>query len=67
MIVARTKAEEKQLASEIKSPKQKVPVRYPFNFVENNHNRKPLDGRFRTKIQTAISGTEKTVETDTGK
>ena len=31
------------------------------------HNKKSLEGRFQNKIQTAISGTENTVKTDTGK
>ena len=34
MVMARTKAEERQLASEMKSPKITIPVRYHFNFVE---------------------------------
>ena len=67
MVMARTKTEERQLASEAKSPKKKIPVRYPFNFVEKRHNRKPLEGMFQSKIQTAISGTKNTVKTDTGK
>ena len=56
-----------QLASDSKSPKEKIPVRNPFNFVEKRHNRKSLKGRFQLKIQTALSGTENTVKTDTGK
>ena len=40
---------------------------YPFNFVEKNHNRKSLEGRFQKKIQTAESGTEHTVTTESGK
>ena len=40
---------------------------YPFNFFETNHNRKSLEGRFEKKLQTAISGTEHTVTTVTGK
>ena len=65
MVIARTKTEERQLASETKSPKKRVPVRYLFNFVEKRHNRKSLEGRFQSKIQTAQSGTENTVKTDT--
>ena len=42
-------------------------VRYPFNFVEKNYNKKSLEGRFQNKIQTAVSGTESTIKTDTGK
>ena len=40
---------------------------YPFKFREKNHNKKSLEGKFQKKIQTAISGTENTVKTDTGK
>ena len=69
MVMARTKTEERQLAAETKSPKKKKrsSVRYPFKSFEKRHNRKSLEGRFQTKIQTAISGTENTVKTDTGK
>ena len=63
MMMARTKTEERQLASEAKSAKKKIPVRYPFNFVEKRHNRKSLEGRFQSQIQIAISGTENTVRT----
>ena len=65
--MARTKAEEKQTAEGMKSPKKKNSVSYPFQFVEKNHNKKSLEGKFQNKIQTAISGTENTVKTDTGK
>ena len=65
--MVRTKTEERQLASESKSPKKKVRVRYPFKFVEKKHNWKSLESRFQSKIQTAISGTENTVKTDTRK
>ena len=67
MVMARTKTEERQLASESKSPKKRSSVRYPFKFLEKRHNRKSLEGRFQSKIQTAVSGTENTVKTDTGK
>ena len=50
-----------------KSPKKQSSVRYSFSFVEKNYNKKYLEGRFQNKIQTAISGTENTVKTDTGK
>ena len=65
--MAKTKAEEKQANEGPKSPKKKSSVRYPFQFVEKNHNKKSLEGRFQKKIQTAIDGTENTVKTDTGK
>ena len=65
VVMARAKTEERQSASKAKSPK-KIPVRYLFNFVEKRHNRKFLEGRFQSKIQTAISGAEITVKTDTG-
>ena len=67
IIMAKTKAEEKQANEGPKSPKKKSSVRYPFQFVEKNHNKKTLEGRFQKKIQTAIDGTENTVKTDTGK
>ena len=38
--MARTKAEEKQTADGVKSPKKKNSVSYPFQFVEKNHNKK---------------------------
>ena len=40
---------------------------FPFKFVEKNYNRKSLEGKFQTKIQTAISGTEHTITTDCGR
>ena len=49
------------------TPKKRNSVRYPFNFFEKRHNRKSLEGRFQSKIQTAIGGTENTVKTDTGR
>ena len=67
MVIARTKTEKRQLASASKSPRKKIPVGSPFNFVEKKHDRKSIEGRFESKIQTAISGTGNTVKTDTGK
>ena len=67
MVMAKTKLEEKHLAEYQKSPEKKNFVRYPFRFVEKNYNRKSLEGRFQNKIQTAISGTESTIKTDTEK
>ena len=68
MVMARTKTEERQLAAETKSPKKmRSAVRYPFKFFEKRHDRKCSEGRFQPKIQTAISGTENTVKTDTAK
>ena len=67
IIMARNKTEEKRLAEGPKSPKKKSSVSYPFKFREKNHNKKSLEGKFQKKIQTAISGTENTVKTDTGK
>ena len=57
MVMARTKTEERQLASDSNSPNKGNPVRYPFNFVEKRHNRNSLEGRLQLKIQTALSGT----------
>ena len=66
LIMARTKTEEKAMTE--KSPKKKNSVgKYPFQFIEKNHNRKSLEGRFQRKLQTAVSGTEHTVTTDTEK
>ena len=67
IIMARNKTEEGQLNEGPKSPKKKNSVRYPFYFVEKNYNKTSLEGRFQKKIQKAISGTESTVKTDTGK
>ena len=67
MIMAKTKAEEKQANEGPESPKKKNSVSYPFSFVEKNHNKKSLEGKFQNKIQTAIDGTENTVKTNTGK
>ena len=64
LVMAKTKTEEKA----VDKPKKKNSVsEYPFNFVEKNHNRKSLEGRFQKKIQTAVSGTELTVTTESGK
>ena len=67
MEMAKTKLVEKHFAEGQKSPKKKNLVRYPFRFVEKNYHRKSLEGRFQKKIQTAISGSESTIKTDTGK
>ena len=67
IVMAKTKTEEKQSGENAKSPKKKNSVRCPFSFVEKNHNKKSLEGRFQNKIQTAISGTENTLKADTGK
>ena len=64
MVMAGTKTEKRQLASDSNSPKKRNPIRYPFNFVEKRQNRKSLEGRLQSKIQTAISGTENTVKTE---
>ena len=47
--------------------KKKNSFSYLFQFVEKNHSKRALEGNFQNKIQTAISGTESTVKTDTGK
>ena len=65
LVMTKTKAEEKAVD---KQPKKKISVsRYPFKFVEKNYNRKPLERKFQNKIQTAVSGTEHTVTTESGK
>ena len=62
LVMAKTKAEEKAVD---KQPKKKNSVsEFPFKFVEKNYNRISLEGKFQTKIQTAISGTEHTITTD---
>ena len=38
-----------------------------FNSSKKKHNKKSLEGGFQRKLQTAVSGTEHTVTTDTGK
>ena len=38
-----------------------------FNSSKKNHIKKSLEGRFQRKLQTAVSCTEHTVTTDTGK
>ena len=64
--MARTKTEEKTLTE--KSPKKKNSIGiYPFQLFQKSHNKKSLEGRFQKKLQTAVSGTEHTVTTDTGK
>ena len=49
------------------SQEKKNWVSNPFKFRQKNHNKKSLEGKFQKKIQTAVSGTKNTVETDTGK
>ena len=64
LVMAKTKTEEKA----VDKPKKKKSVsEYPFKFGEKNDNRKSLEGRFQKKIQTAVSGTEHTVTTESGK
>ena len=67
IVMARTKTEEKHLTDGPKSPKKRNSVRYPFQFVEKNYNKKSLEGKFQSKVQTAIRGTESTIKTITGK
>ena len=68
IIMARNETEERNLEKDgPKSPKKKNTVSYPFIFREKNHNKKSLEGKCQKKIQTAISGTENTVKTDTKK
>ena len=45
---------------------RKASVRYPFKFVEKNHNKESSEEKFQKTIETAIDGTEYTVKTDTG-
>ena len=62
--MAKTNTEEKG----VDKPKKKNSVsEYPFKFVEKNHNRKSLDGKFQKKIQIAVSGTDHTVTTESAK
>ena len=51
IIMARNKTEERQLNEGPKSLKKKNSVRYPFYFVENNYNKKSLEGRFEKKYK----------------
>ena len=43
IVMARTKAEEKQAIEGVKSSKKKSSVSYPFKTVEKNHNKKSLE------------------------
>ena len=52
ILMARTKTEEKHLAERPKSPKKKNSVRYSFYFVEKNHNKKSLEGKFQKKYNS---------------
>ena len=70
IVMAKTKTEEKQSGENTKSPKKISSVRYRIlnsHLLKKNHNKKSLEERFQNKTQTAISGTENTVKTDTGK
>ena len=49
IVMARTKAEEKQTAEGTKSPKKKNSVSYPFQFVEKNHQKNHLKENSKTK------------------
>ena len=63
--MAKTKNEEKAVDKQLK---KKISVsKYPFKFVEKHYNRTSLEGKFQKKIQTAVSGTEHTVTTESGK
>ena len=65
LVMAKTMAEEKAVD---KQPKKKNSVsKYHFKLVEKNYDKKSLEGKFQKKIQTAISGTEHTVTTESGK
>ena len=63
LVMAKTKTEEKAAD---KPKKTNSLSEYPFKFVEKN-NRKSLEGRFQKKIQTAVSGTDHTVTTESRK
>ena len=67
IIMAKTKNEEKQMGENIKSKKKKIRLDILFHLSKKNFNNKSLEGRFHNKIQTAKSGIESTVKTDTGK
>ena len=63
-VMANSKTEE----NAVDKPKKKNSVsEYPFKFVEKNHNRKSLEGRFQKKIQTAVIGNDHIVTTENGK
>ena len=47
--------------------KRKIRLDTLFNLLKKNYNKKSLEGKFQNKIETAISGTESTIKTDTGK
>ena len=55
MVMAKTKAEEKQLTENQKSPKKKNSVRYPFKFVEKNCNKKSWKGDSKIKYKPQLA------------
>ena len=57
----------KKLSRGAEVTEKKNSISDSFKFREKNHNKKSLEGKFQKKTQTAISGTENTVKTDTGK
>ena len=66
IIMTRTKVEESAMTEKLLKKKSSV-SEYLFQFFEKNNNKKSLKGRFQKELQTAVSGTEHTVTTKTGK
>ena len=65
LVMAKAKAEEKT-GGQTTEKKYSV-SEYPFKFVGKNYNRKLSEGKFQKKIQTAVSRTEQSVTTESGK
>ena len=66
IVTARTKTEEKFLPKNLR--RRKIRLVYTiFNSSKRTIMKNHLEGRFQKKLQTAVSGTEHTVTTDTGK
>ena len=71
LIMAKTRVEEKAGNTQ-KSPKKKPNnsasiQEYPFKFYEKNTNKRSLEGKFKPKLKTAVTGTEHTVTTEDNK
>ena len=54
IVTAKTKSEEKHRTEGQKSPQKKNSIRYRFNFVEKNYNKKSLEGRFQNKYKPRL-------------
>ena len=55
LVMATSKAEEKQLTENQKSPKKKNSVRYPFKFVEKNTTKNLWKGDSKIKYKPQLA------------